>query len=247
MNELNSTPVMPSSSQPSGPAGWFSIWIKAVTKPNEQTFIEISESPDAKAKTAYIWAFIAGTISGVIQAFVMAINATAGAGAALQRIPGLEQYLSQAGSGGHPVVRLIGGICMAPVAGLLSIAFLALWVAIVQWVAKLFGGTGMYEKLLYAFAAISVPVSIVSSLLGLFGAIPYVGACFGILSIGVSLYAFALEVIASKAVNRFGLGQAIGSVLVPFAVIFIFCICVIVIGAAAVGAVIGRAFENYNY
>ncbi|MBN8582309.1 MAG: hypothetical protein J0L96_16710, partial [Anaerolineae bacterium] len=45
-----------------GPAGWIQTWIMAVTKPNEQTFIEISESPDAKIQTALIWAVIAGLI-----------------------------------------------------------------------------------------------------------------------------------------------------------------------------------------
>ena len=138
----------------------------------------------------------------------------------------LEQYLPQsAGDGGTAVGALIGGLCASPFAGLLSVVFFALGVAIIQWIAKLFGGTGTYEKLLYAFAAITVPFTIVSSLFALLSAIPYVGICTGIISFGLGIYALVLQVMAVKAVNRFGWGQAAGSVFIPGCVVFIVCAC----------------------
>ena len=88
----SNTPVM--ESKP-GPAGWLPVWIKAVTKPYEQTFVDITEHPDVSSKTAYIWVFIAGTISGIIQAFSTTIRMASGVGSQLQQIPGLEQYLPQ--------------------------------------------------------------------------------------------------------------------------------------------------------
>lgn len=222
MNELNNTPIMPSSSGAPGPAGWFSIWLKAVTKPSEQTFVDITESPNANSKTAYIWVFIAGTISAILQAFASAIYAAAGTGSPLQQIPGLEQYIPQStGGGGGVGAALIGGLCASPVAGLLSILFFAIFVAIIQWIAKLFGGSGTYDKLLYAFAAITVPVSVVSSLLAILSAIPFVGICTGVISFGLSIYALVLQVMAVKGVNRFGVGQAVGSVFIPGCVVFI--------------------------
>ena len=66
----SNAPVM--ESKP-GVAGWFQVWTKVFTKPSEQTFIEITDSPDAVAKTAYIWIFIAGTVSGIFQPIVRAI------------------------------------------------------------------------------------------------------------------------------------------------------------------------------
>jgi Flp pilus assembly pilin Flp len=245
MNEFDNTPVAPP--QPAGPAGWLPVWIKALTKPKEQTFVDITEHPDAKARTAYIWAFIAGTLSGIIQAFATAIMSATGAGSPLQQIPGLEQYIPQTtGGGGGIGAALIGGLCASPLVGLISVLLFALVVAIIQWIAKLFGGTGSYEKLLYAFAAITVPFTIVSSVLALLSAIPFVGICTGIISFGLSIYAIVLEVMAVKAVNRFGWGQAAGSVLIPFVIVLVICACVVIAGLMLLGPMIGNVFSEVN-
>jgi hypothetical protein len=247
MNQFDNTPVTPPSTGAPGPAGWLPIWIKAVTQPNEQTFVDITEHPDMSAKTAYIWVFIAGTLSGIIQAFATAIRAATGAASPFQNIPGMEQYLPQSTSGGAGFgVSLIGGLCASPFAGLLSIVFFALIVAIIQWIAKLFGGTGTYEKLLYAFAAITVPVTIVSSLLALLGVIPFVGICTGIISLGLGIYVLVLQVMAVKGVNRFGWGQAAGSVFIPGCVVFILCACVVIGGLMLLGPMIGNIFSGIN-
>jgi uncharacterized membrane protein len=230
-----------------GPAGWLPVWIKAVTQPNEQTFVDITESPEMSARTAYIWIFLAGTIAGIIQAFATTINAATGSANALSQIPGLGQYFPQtSGGGGFAIGTLVGGLCASPFAGLLSVVLSALLVAIIQWIAKLFGGTGTYEKLLYAFAAITVPFSIVSSLFILLGVIPFVGICTGVLSFGLAIYSLVLQVMAVKAVNRFGWGQAAGSVFIPGCVVFIFCACVVFGGIMLLGPVIGKTFEQIN-
>ena len=228
-----------------GPAGWLSIWIKAVTQPNEQTFVDITEHPDMSAKAAYIWVFIAGTISGIIQAVANTIRVATGVGSPFQQIPGMEQYIPQSAGGGVGI-SLIGGICASPLAGLLSVVFFALFVAIVQWIAKLFGGTGTYEKLLYAMAAIIVPFTIVSSLFILLGVIPYVGICTGLISLGLLIYLLILYVMAVKAVNRFGWGQATGSVFLPGCAIVFVCGCIVIGGLTLLGPVIGKTFEGIN-
>jgi uncharacterized membrane protein len=246
MSEFNSTPNTPPSSGTPGPAGWMSVWIKAITQPNEQTFVDITEHPDMSARTAYIWVFIAGTISGIIQAIAQAISTATGLNA-LSQIPGLEQYFPQtSGAGGFALGALVGGICASPFVGLLSVLFFALLVAIIQWIAKLFGGTGTYDKLLYAFAAISVPFTIVSSLLVLLSAIPFVGICTGIISIGLSIYVLVLQVMAVKAVNRFGWGQAAGSVFIPGCVVIILCACVIGGSVALILPLIRDSIKGIN-
>ena len=228
MNQLDNTPITPSSSGSgsgtSGVAGWVAIWIKALTKPSEQTFIDLTESPDANAKTAYIWVFIAGTLGGIIQAFASAIRMATGVASQFSQIPGLEKYFphTAGGGGGSFVFSLFAGICAAPFAGLLSVVFFALFIAIIQWIAKLFGGTGTYEKLLYAFAAITVPFTVISSVFALLSVIPLVGICIGVISFGVSIYALVLEIMALKAVNRFGWGQAAGSLFLPGCAILLF-------------------------
>jgi hypothetical protein len=247
MSQFDNTPITPSSSGTPEPAGWLPVWIKAVTQPKEQTFIDITEHPDALPKTAYIWVFIAGTISAIIQAIATAVGAATGVGSPLQQIPGLEKYLPQnTGGGGGFGISLVGGLCASPIAGLLSIVFFALFVAIIQWIAKLFGGTGTYNKLLYAFAAITVPFTIVSSLFVLLGMIPFVGICTAVISFGLSIYALVLQVMAVKAVNRFGWGQAAGSVFLPGCIVFILCACLVIGILMLLGPMIGNVFSGIN-
>ncbi len=244
MSQFDNTPIMPSSTGPSGPAGWFSVWIKAVTQPNEQTFVDITEHPDMSAKTAYLWVFIAGTISGIIQAFASTVRIAMGLN---YQFPGLAQYLPKSVGAGRGVgVTLISGLCASPLAGLFSVIFFALFIAIIQWIAKMFGGTGTYDKLLYAIAAITVPFTIVSSIFVFLSLIPFVGICTGVISLALSVYVLVLQVMAVKGVNRFGWGQAAGSVLMPGCAIFLVCACVIFGGAMLMGPMIGNVFKNIN-
>jgi len=229
-----------------GPTGWLPVWIMAVTKPNEQTFVDITESPEAVSKTAFIWVFLAGMIStivtGIMQAIIMAIGFTSQP----MTIPGMEELGPLGNAGGAAGVSLVTTICASPVAGLFSVLFFAIGVAIVQWIAKLFGGAGTFDKLAYAMAAISVPFTLVSMILGPFGAIPYLGICTGLLSVGLGLYALVLQIMAVKGVNRFGWGQAAGSVLLPGFVILVVCGCLTVVVLMLLGPMVGDVFSEIN-
>lgn len=240
----SNAPVM--ESKP-GPAGWVQVWMKAVTKPNEQTFIEITESPEAVSKTAFIWVFIAGTVSGIFQAILQGIYTATGTTPQIP-IPGLEQYMpSGSGDAASIGVALVISLCLSPVAGLVSVLFFAIGTAIVQWIAKMFGGVGTFEKLAYATAAITVPFTLVSSVLALFSTISFVGACFGIISLGLSLYVIVLQVMAVKGVNRFGWGAAIGSVFIPGLVVLFFVCCLVFAGLTLLGPAISNTFQGLQF
>lgn len=241
----SNSPVMQSEPKP-GVAGWFSVWMKAVSKPSEQSFIEITESPEAKLQTAFIWVFIGTTLTTLVSGLIQGIRAFLGVAPQIPPIPGLEQYIdpSLLQQSGSPVMTLVIGLCSAPFAGLIAIPFFALGVAIVQWIAKLFKGEGSFEKLTYAYGAIVLPVSVVTAVLTLLSAVPYVGACFGFVSLGVSIYVLVLQVYAVKAVNRFPtFGPAVGSVLIPAAVIFlVFCVCIAFVTFAMGTLLSGQGF-----
>ena len=220
-----------------GVSGWLPVWIKAVTKPNEQTFIEIISGPEATSKTAFIWVFIAGTLSGLVSGLIQLVLRTAGV-----QSQGFEQFSGAAGRG---IGASLGvSICGAPVAGLLSVIFFAIGVAIIQWIAKLFGGTGTFEKLAYGLASISVPVTLVAMFLTPLSAVPYLGICTGLLSAGIGLYALFLQITAVKAVNGFGWGPAIGSVLLPGLAIGLLCACVVGVSMALLGPKIAEIFTQ---
>ncbi len=222
----SNTPV--SASKP-GPAGWIQTWIMAVTKPNEQTFIEISESPDSKIQTALIWAVIAGLISG----------AAVGIGFVLQT-------LIQAGGSSNDMGMIAMMICGFPIAlAIINPLALSLSTALFQWIAKLFGGVGSFEKLIYPLSAITLPMTIVSGIFSLLSNIPIVGICISVLSFAISIYTIVLNIIAVKAVNRFDWGKAAGSVLIPSFVIGIFCGCIVFIGMMALAPIIGETFSQF--
>jgi Na+-transporting NADH:ubiquinone oxidoreductase subunit NqrD len=94
-------------------------------------------------------------------------------------------------------------------------------------------------------AAISVPISLVSSVFTPFSGIPVLGICTGIVSSLLGLYALFLQVTAVKAVNKFGWGQAAGSVLLPGLVFF--CCALVIFGILlSMGVAIGETFESIN-
>jgi len=238
MDEQFNEPVSPEpmSPEPTGVAGWFNIWMKAVTKPNEQTYADLASSATGKTTTALLWVFISLLVSFFFTSLVQ--------GAMMKQV--FQQFGVDVAPQGGFGTSLISAICGAPIAAVVGVVFFAAFTGIVQWIAKMFGGNGTFEQLLYAFAAISVPFTLVGIILTLLGAIPYVGFCFGILSLALSIYVIVLEVIAVKGVNNFGWGQAAGSLLIPFFVIFC-CVAVVVGGLmAALGVAVSDTFNQIN-
>jgi hypothetical protein len=241
MNEQPNAPLA------TGPAGagiseWFSTWMTAVTKPNEQTYAMLAEQPDARSNNrAFIWIFLASTVSALISGVLQAILELAGV---RSTTPTIGDLFGAGGSQGG-MLSLGIAICGSPVAGAIATLFFAIGVGIIQWIAGMFKGTGTYSQLAYTLAAISVPFTLVSSILTPFSAIQYVNICSGVLSIGLGIYALVLQVMAVKAVNKFGWGEAAGSVLLPGVVL---CCCAFgaIAALGAMGVAIGDTFNSIN-
>ncbi len=201
-------------------------WMTAVTKPNEQTYAQLAASPEAKTSTALLWVFI----GSLIQSFV----------AFLMQGRIMAQMMQDSGIQNQVGPGLVGILCGAPIAAVISVVFFAAFTGIVQWVAGLFGGKGSFEKLAYVFAAITVPFTLISALLTLLSAVPYVGFCFGIVGLLAGLYVLVLQVMAVKGVNQFDWLSAAGSLLLPF----IAFICCISAGVAGLISLAGPAMQD---
>ena len=202
MNEPVNAPMLP---PPSGVSEWFSVWRDALTRPSDQTFARIAQSPNAKLTTALIWVFIGSLVNFFLASLVQ--------GAVMRQMIqnsdlGLEGFPAAGGG-------LITAICGAPIGAVISVVLFVIVIGIVQLLAKMFGGRGTFDQLAYAIAAIVTPFYFVSGLLTLLSAIPFAGFCFGIVGLLAALYVLVLEVMAVKGVNQFGWGQAIGSLLLP--------------------------------
>jgi len=233
MNDQMNAPMSP---EPAGIVGWTSTWMNAVTKPNEQTFAMMAEHPDARNNTrAFTWVFLAGTISALIAGILQAVLQLGGVS---PQTPGVPELFGGAEQG---IAFSLGiAICTAPIAGALSILFFAIFVGIIQWVAKMFSGTGTFSKLAYTMAAISVPISLASSVLTPFSTLGVVGYCISGISLLLGLYALVLQLMAVKAVNKFGWGQAAGSYFLPLILILCICGCV----AFGLASMFGLAFSD---
>jgi len=233
MSEFPNVPMSP------GPEPFYQTWLKALTRPNEQNFAEMALSTGANPNKAYLWVFLANLVNMVVAFALQGVNMRQ-----MQQFlpPEAGQYFSQPMGG----TGLIGALCGAPVSAALSVLFFALGVALIQWVAKMFGGRGDYSKLAYVMGAITAPVALVSAVLTLFSAIPFIGILFGLVSFVVGIYVLILNIMAVKGVNQFGWGPAIGAVFLPGLVIFLLLCCCIVAVGALMGPAIGEVFSTIN-
>ena len=155
------------------------------------------------------------------------------------------QY-GQFNSGGGIAGTLITAVCGAPVLAVIGVLFFALGTAIVQWIAKMFGGRGNFTQLAYVLSAILSPFLLLSSVLTLLSAIPFVGLCFSLVSMLAGLYVLVLEIMAVKGVNQFGWGAAIGSLFIPGLVVGFVCGCLVIGSLMALGPIIGNVFSGIN-
>jgi len=234
MSEQMNAPMLPPAA---GGSSWLSTWREAVTRPSEQTFARIAHSPQAKSTTALLWIFLTSLLSSFLASLVQGVMFRQ-----MMQNPdfGMDRF------GGGPGNALIATICGAPIAAVISTVIFAVFVGVVQLVAKIFGGRGTFDQLAYAIGAIIAPFYVVSGLLALLSAIPYIGFCFGLLGLIAFLYVVALEVTAVKGVNQFGWGQAAGSVLLPFFILFC-CIAAVVAGLVSLmGPALRDVFDQIN-
>lgn len=231
--EFSNAPMMPDDAG----APFYRTWIKALTQPNENTYATIAASPNAKAKTAYLWVFL----STLLSSFLSLLLQQSVIGSRLSEL-GLDS-----GAAGNGIAAIaVRVICGAPIAAVIGTIFFALFAALVQWIARLFGGKGTNDQLSYVYAAISVPYTVIAMVFGLLSLIPYVGFCFSIALLLVFLYILVLLVIAAKGVNEFGWGPAVGSVAVPIIAIVTVCGCLVAGLLAVAGTALTEVFNQLN-
>jgi len=233
MSEFSNEPMVPDSA----PQPFYQVWMTALTKPNEQTYAGLAAPPNANANKAYLWIFLAALVNFFFATLVQ--------GAVIRNTFGQFgqdfDFLSN-GFGGS----FIAAICGAPISAALSVLFFAITVAIVQWIAGMFGGRGTYNQLAYAFGAIIAPYMLISSVFTLLSAIPYVGFCFTAIAGLAGLYILVLEVMAVKGVNQIGWGAAIGALLIPVLAIVFVCACLVIGVLTLLGPMIGDVFSSIN-
>ena len=193
-------------------------WRLALTQPNEETFQRISQDPSASLEKAIGWIALSSGIAYVIGALAQLLF--------IQVLPlasfieGAEEVFSGNLLAGFSSLFILA--CGLPFTVIASILWTLLFTGLIHFIAGAVGGSGSFRQLLYAFAAISAPFSIVSALLGL---IPFVNC----LTIPLALYVIVLNILAIKVIHHLSWGAAIGTIMI---LLFVFVLLAIVIGFA---------------
>lgn len=238
MSEYSNEPIVPGNGSE---MSLVNTWIEAFTKPKEETYARIAAQPSASATKAFLWVFLASLLTSLV-------SLVAGLGGQMDSLRQLlpPEIARELPVGADPAIGFGTVICGAPIGALFAVLFFAIGTGLVQWVAKLFGGTGTFDKLAYTFSSFVVPYSVVTSVLTLLTIIPFVGILTGLISFALSIYLIVLEVLAVKAVNRLDTGKAVGAVLLPGLVIFLIICCFLVIVVSILAPVIGQTFQGIN-
>ena len=105
----------------------------------------------------------------------------------------------------------------------------------VQFIAGAFGGRGTYSEQMYAIAAYTAPMTLLTGLVSL---IPIVNICLGL---PLLVYHIALSLLAIKTVHQFGWGSAIATVLV---MVLIVVLIVVVLFSVVISPLVDALLSN---
>lgn len=212
-------------------------WIKALTAPNEETYQQIADDPNASLGKSALLVFLAGVVGGLISGFANYFKYLIGGPTSVGGFGDFGEFLPEIPAS-EPTI--IGAIVSSPLAGFVSVIGALVFVGLVFVVSRALGGTGDYENLFNTMAAYQVPLGVVTTLVGV---IPVVN-CLGFI---LGIYGLVLAVIANKVVMRYDWGKAvIASVVVPIIIAAIIFFCVVVVLGAAISAVFGNILDSLN-
>lgn len=195
------------------------IWFRALTRPSESTFDEITRDPNLSARRAYGWIILSSLVGFIL--YVMIGSLTGATSSLNQEV-------------GSTILFLLCGAPFAVTSALVGIIFTA---GVSQLIAGALGGEGSYTKLVYALSAYVAPLGLITSLLS---AIPFAL----LLAYPLGLYGIFLNILAIKAVNKFGWGRAAISSIAILILLFALVAIVVIVILALLGPAIGEVFSE---
>jgi Tfp pilus assembly protein PilF len=184
------------------PLPWHEVWLTALSRPTPTAYEVLLSDPEVSVSRALIWSAIAGLVGGGV--FLLAQTLFFNTFVSL--LPPEQSALLR--SANPTTLLAIGFLCGLPAftfSAMLGVLFTA---GLTHLGARLFGGRRPFAEQAYLTAAYASPLTIVNSVLAL---IPLVNC----LTLPLSLYALFLNIVAAKAVNRFGWGAASVAGLMP--------------------------------
>lgn len=203
---------------------WLRISMDVLFKPSQQSYAEILNNPAVSTVSVYLWLLVVGTITSIFSSLSQLLYQAFG-----WSMFGIELVKPIALNSTLVITSLVVSLIMSPIGGITFIITFTVLIALYNWTGRLFKGSGTFTTNLYGIATIMIPVSIISILLMPFYAIPYVNVFVLIFSFILSGYFFYLQAMMIKVVNKFGWGQAIGTLLVPVFASLLLTACILLV------------------
>jgi len=222
MTTPSALPATPGQTLP-----WSQVWLYALTRPSEQSYQILLSDPQAKPARGLLWV-------GITSLFVTAIATFT----QLAFRPEMNQLMGQlereAGPGARAGSFVFVILCITPLGAILAMLGTVLYTALVNLIAGALGGKGNFNQLVYLFSAITAPMGLASSLLGI---IPIVGC----LTLPLGIYSLYLQLLAVKTVHQVDWTRAAVSV---FALVIVVVVIAVVCAIAVLIPVFGEAMRG---
>ncbi len=210
----------------------FPTWLRVISSPNEMTFQQEKNRPEATFGTALVWRIIAILITTALSY----IGAVLGMSGVQAMLVSMEQQMATLPPEARQAFEQVMALYTPQNIGFLSIG--GIFVSIIMFIilcilfhliARMLGGQGNLGSFAFLSANVWSPIEIIAGVLNL---VPVLGGC---ISIFVWIYGLVLSFFAIKANYQLGDGKAIAVIILPFVLIIalVFCGAIAIAGLAA--------------
>jgi hypothetical protein len=198
---------------------FYDVWMTVLASMDIESYENVLNDPEAGAGRAFEWVAYAGIVSGLLFPFTLMASPQF---IALRSMP---EFRGLFGNMGTTALMVALALVMALLTPILSVIQLAISAGIQNFLAVLFGGNGYFGCTAYALAAYLAPMTILIAVVGI---IPLVGQC---LTSVVGIYIIILNVRALRAAHSISIWQALGVMLTPTIILFLFaCLLILLAG-----------------
>ncbi len=193
---------------------WYQIWLDIWMHPGDQAFRYAFRERDHGAGRGFIWLATTGLIAALISSITF--------------VPFIRDQFP-----GIPYGFFVTFLCEIALAPIFAIVGMLITSVVYHVVAMIFRGKGDWSNLVFGLSAVNAPTSIIVSLLFIpvllftrFAVLWWLVALLaGAIAVALGIYVIIMTVNAIRAAENVGVGEAIGTILLPMAVGVVISVC----------------------
>jgi hypothetical protein len=209
---------------------WLGAWTAALRRPSVEVYESLLDDPAASLGRAVTWLFAASlagyAISGLLEAAYFQFASKPDLLNSIATAEGIDPQLASTILNNLWLAIL----CLVPLGSVAFVMGQLIYAGVLHFALSAFGGQETYADLVYALAAYTAPITLVSTLLGI---IP----CVNFLTLPLGIYSVFLHFLAAKSASRLGWGATTASIVIV-GLLFL------LVTAIAALAILGPIVEN---